>query len=57
MATTSLIPINEYLNTSYEPACDYIDGELQERNFGERQHALLQSLIATQFQTHWRGGI
>jgi hypothetical protein len=25
MASTTLIPISEYLSTSYRPDCDYID--------------------------------
>jgi hypothetical protein len=32
MATPVLIPVSEYLNTTYRPDCDYIDGELKERN-------------------------
>ena len=43
MATSSLIPVSEYLSTSYEPDCDYIEGELQERNFGERPNSLAAS--------------
>jgi Uma2 family endonuclease len=30
------------LRTSYDPDCDYVDGEVQERNFGEREHSLAQ---------------
>jgi hypothetical protein len=35
MATNVLIPVSEYLKTSYSPDCDYVDGEVQERNLGE----------------------
>jgi len=49
MATTNLISVQEYLNTSYRPDCDYVDGEVQERNVGEFDHALLQTLIAGHF--------
>ena len=31
MATVVHIPVSEYLRTSYEPDCDYLDGELVER--------------------------
>jgi Uma2 family endonuclease len=43
MATGALIPLSEYLTSSYEVDCDYIDGELQERNLGEQDHSDLQS--------------
>ena len=42
MATSTLIPLNEYLATAYRPDCDYIDGEIQERNVGEYDHGHLQ---------------
>ncbi len=45
MATPVLIPVEEYLRTVYRPDCDYIDGEVQERNMGERPHARLQSFF------------
>jgi Uma2 family endonuclease len=42
MATSSLISEREYLTTSFEPDCEYDDGEIQERNLGERPHSILQ---------------
>jgi hypothetical protein len=42
MATAALIPVSEYLATTYRPACDYIDGEVKERNVGRQFHAALQ---------------
>ncbi len=45
MATAALIPVNEYLSSSYEVDYDYVDGELLERNMGEWQHGLLQGLL------------
>ena len=47
MATSALIPVREYLATAYRPDCDYVDGELQERNLGELDHGSLQLAIAT----------
>ena len=38
MASATLIPLSEYLKTSYRPDCDYIDGELKDRNLGEQPH-------------------
>ena len=49
MATPVLIPLSEYLNTTYDPDCDYIDGEVIERNVGEKQHGLLQGLLFSIF--------
>ena len=40
--TPALIPVEEYLRTVYRPDCDYIDGEVLERNLGEKPHARLQ---------------
>ncbi|SRR5579871_203766 len=48
MATTALIPVEEYLSTSYTDGDrEYVDGEVLERNVGERNHARLQLLIAS----------
>jgi Uma2 family endonuclease len=48
MATTA-VTIEEYLSTSYRPDCDYVDGEVQERNLGEFDHARLQGAIFAYF--------
>src|SRR5664280_3651045 len=56
MSSTTLISVQEYLATSYRPDCDFVDGELQERNLGELEHALLQSAILAWFwakQREW----
>jgi len=45
MATGTLISLYEYLNTSYRPDCDYVDGELRERNLGEFDHSSTQAEI------------
>ena len=49
MATTALISVGEYLNTTYHPDCDYIDGEIQERNVGELEHSLMQTTVVNEF--------
>jgi len=54
MATSTSIPLSEYLNTSYRPDCDYIDGEVKERNLGTRAHGLMQWLLATILNRNWR---
>ena len=43
MATSTVVPVKEYLRNSYRPDRDYVDGEIQERNLGDRDHADLQS--------------
>jgi Uma2 family endonuclease len=52
MATAALISVQEYLSTSYEVDCDYVDGELQERNVGERSHSLIQYIISQIFNSN-----
>ncbi len=42
----SAVALSEYLNTSYRPDCDYLEGELLERNVGEWDHARLQMLLS-----------
>src|ERR1700730_10547249 len=45
MATSAQVPLREYLETSYRPDRDWIDGELRERKMGEGQHAVLQKIF------------
>lgn len=52
MASATIVPVSEYLSTTYRPDCDYIDGEVQERNLGEREHALLQGIFIAIFYNH-----
>jgi Uma2 family endonuclease len=53
MATAPpLLSIEEYLHTSYSPDADYVDGEIEERNLGEFEHARLQLLIGAFFAMH-----
>jgi Uma2 family endonuclease len=49
MATRTLISVEEYLETSYRPDRDYVDGEVVERNLGTRDHGWLQTAIAAYF--------
>lgn len=43
LPTSPLVPVEEYLNTSYEPDVEYVDGVLVERNVGDWLHSLIQS--------------
>ena len=49
MATPTQISIEEYLNTSYRPDREYVDGEVRERNVGKWEHARVQALLAAWF--------
>jgi len=42
-STATLVTVNEYLHTVYEPECDYVDGVLEDRNVGEEGHSDIQS--------------
>ena len=45
MGLATLIPIEEYLDTSYSPDREYIDGEVVERNLGEKTHSKIQQRL------------
>lgn len=49
MAAATQISVDEYLHTAYRPDRDYVDGELLERNLGERDHSQPQALLAAYF--------
>jgi hypothetical protein len=46
----------EYLSTTYHPDRDYVDGELQERNVGEFEHAAIQAFLTSWFFSIARSG-
>jgi Uma2 family endonuclease len=52
MATTVHIPLEEYLATTYRPDCEYVNGEVRERNVGKWEHARVQWLLALWFGMH-----
>ena len=45
MGATTLVSVEDYLRTSYRPDCDYVDGQVVERNLGEKDHSKLQSRL------------
>ncbi len=53
MAVGALISVEEYLRTSYRPDCDYVDGEVRERNLGERKHSGTQGEIIFYLRTRY----
>jgi Uma2 family endonuclease len=52
MATTTHVPVEVYLRSSYEPDAEYVDGKIEERPMGEFDHALWQQAILKWFWPH-----
>ncbi len=46
MATPTLVSVEAYLSRIYHPDHEYVDGVIVERNWGERDHSRLQTLLA-----------
>ena len=49
MGAGTLISLDEYLNTSYEPDMEFVDGVLVRRNVGTPLHSWLQSILTIYF--------
>lgn len=43
--TAPRIPVSVYLRSVFRPDVDYVDGEIEERNLGEVDHAMLQRIL------------
>ena len=41
----TLVPVEEYLRTNYDPDREYVDGRIVERNLGEQTHSAIQREI------------
>src|SRR5581483_8848549 len=54
MPVANLISEEEYLNSSYDPDREYVEGELLERNMGEPDHAGLQGLLIFWLSLHYK---
>ena len=48
-STATLISLDEYLNTSYEPDKEFVDGVLVRRNVGTQLHGMLQNIVGAFF--------
>ena len=55
MATSTSVPVEEYLRTSYDPDMEYLDGELVERHVGEYTHSYLQLAIGVLLESRQKG--
>jgi Uma2 family endonuclease len=49
MSVTELVTVEEYLSTDYSPDCDFVDGVLEDRHVGERDHGLIQAALIIWF--------
>jgi len=45
-----LVSPEEYLNSSYKPDMDYVDGVLVRRNVGTLRHGSLQAMLCVYFE-------
>jgi Uma2 family endonuclease len=48
-APATLISVEEYLKTSADPDCEYVDGIVEERSVGEYDHATWQIILTAYF--------
>ena len=53
MGTTTQIPVEEYLASSYSPDKEYVEGVLLERNVGEKPHSKLQRNLVIALSTRY----
>jgi Uma2 family endonuclease len=47
----TLVPVEEYLRTNYDPDCEYVDGQIVERNLGEKTHSRIQGELIFRLST------
>jgi len=52
MAASTQIALSEYLQATYRPDLEFVDGELRERNVGKTEHARVQALLTIWFGAH-----
>lgn len=53
MGAVTLVPVEVYLSTSYDPDCDFVDGELEDRHVGEKGHSKAQGNLYLYLRTHY----
>jgi Uma2 family endonuclease len=55
MPVTDTITVEEYLSTDYSPDCGYVDGILEDRELGEKDHSELQNALIIWFYLNPKG--
>jgi len=53
MSAATVLSVEQYLNTCYDPDVEYVDGTLLERNVGDWLHSLIQSNIIFVLRTKY----
>jgi Uma2 family endonuclease len=46
--------VREYLRTSWSPDREFVDGRIDERNLGEKEHSIIQRFLTFLFMLHRR---
>ena len=49
-----MVALSEYLRTNYDPDCEWVDGEIKERNVGTNSHGTIQTFFIVFFKMHQR---
>ena len=55
--TEELWTVREYLRTTWSPDREFVDGRIEERNFGEKEHSIIQRYLTFLFmlkRTEWK---
>ncbi len=52
MATAVFVPVEEYLESDYEPDADYVDGVIEERPMGQYDHGSWQQALILWFRAY-----
>ena len=55
MSARTLISVEDYLASCYEPDCDFVDGHIEERNVGEWDHSKLQLKVGAYLLARYGG--
>ena len=50
--TEELWTVRHYLGTSWSPDREFVDGHIEERNLGEKEHSILQRFLTVLFAIH-----
>jgi Uma2 family endonuclease len=48
-SSEELWTVREYLRTSWSPDREYVDGRIEERNLGEKEHSIIQRYLTVLF--------
>jgi Uma2 family endonuclease len=56
MAAFNYVTVEEYLNSSFEPDAEYVDGQIEERELGENDHSAWQDAILAWFRQQAKPG-